>query len=300
MATMHDPIDERRRLCRQGVALALTGLMAPPLRAAGTGATARAVATDTTWPPSTPVPGGVVVLMLGASAQPPVAHFNDHAVLVAGGPDAWRALVGLPLSTVPGPASLRVQPAGSDGPPRQLPFTVRPHRYAEQRLKVAKGHVDLSTADRERADRERTHLAQVVGTFSATVPATLRMRAPVPGPRSSSFGLRRVFNGQPRSPHSGMDIAAATGTPVRAALPGVVLDRGDYFFSGQAVWLDHGSGLLSLYAHLSAIDVPAGRAVAAGDVIGKVGATGRVTGPHLHFGVVLNGASVDPALFLAA
>lgn len=274
--------------------------MAPPLRAAGTRAAARALATDTGWPSSTPVPGGVAVLALGASAQPPAARFNDHSVLVAGRPDAWRALVGLPLSTVPGPALLQVQRPGTDEPERQLPFTVRPHRYAEQRLKVAPGHVDLSATDRERADRERAHLAQVVGTFSATVPATLRMQAPVPGPRSSSFGLRRVFNGQPRSPHSGMDIAAATGTPVRAALPGVVLDCGDYFFSGKAVWLDHGSGLLSLYAHLSAIDVPAGRAVEAGDVIGKVGATGRVTGPHLHFGVVLNGASVDPALFLAA
>ena len=264
--------------------------MAPGVRAASAAAKP--------WPDTMPVPGGVAVLALGAAAQRPQARFNDLPVLVAGQPQDWRALVGLPLSTTPGPAALQLRPAGADESERAVPFTVRAHRYAEQRLKVAPGQVDLSAADRERADREREHLAQVIATFSASVPATLRMQAPVPGPRSSSFGLRRVFNGQPRSPHSGMDIAAATGTPVRAALPGVVLDRGDYFFSGNAVWLDHGSGLLTLYAHLSAISVPVGHVVAAGDVIGQVGATGRVTGPHLHFGVVLNRASVNPALFL--
>ena len=124
------------------------------------------------------------------------------------------------------------------------------------------------------------------------------MRVPVPGRRSSSFGLRRVFNGQSRNPHSGMDIAAPTGTPVRAPLPGKVIDVGDYFFNGGTVWLDHGGGLLTMYCHLSQVDCKPGDQLQTGDAFCKVGATGRVTGPHLHWSVMLNRAMVDPALFI--
>jgi murein DD-endopeptidase MepM/ murein hydrolase activator NlpD len=137
-----------------------------------------------------------------------------------------------------------------------------------------------------------------MASFSPAVPGQLQMQVPVPGRRSSSFGLRRVFNGQARNPHSGMDIAAATGTPVRAPLAGRVVDVGDYFFNGGTVWLDHGAGLLSMYCHLSAMDVQAGDQLRAGDAFCKVGATGRVTGPHLHWSVMLNRAMVDPALFI--
>ncbi|MEK8052095.1 peptidoglycan DD-metalloendopeptidase family protein [Ideonella sp. DXS22W] len=242
-------------------------------------------------------PGGVALVELGAAAERPRAWLGEVPLLMTGVPAGWTALVGIGLSVQPGPLGLRVQ--AGEGAPRLLNLDVQPHRYAEQRLKVAPGHVDLSPADAARAERERAHLAQVIATHSERVPPALRMQPPVPGPRSSSFGLRRVFNGQPRSPHSGMDIAAASGTPVRAPLAGTVLDTGDYFFAGQSVWLDHGSGLLSLLCHLSAIDVKVGDELAVGAPVGKVGATGRVTGPHLHWGVALNRAMVDPALFLA-
>ncbi len=220
-------------------------------------------------------------------------------LLVVGDVREWTALVGIALSTQPGEHSITVQT--QDQAPRKLAYTVAPKRYQEQRLKVAPGTVDLSPEDQARYQRERVHLAAVMATFSEPVPnGLLRMRVPVPGRRSSSFGLRRVFNGKARSPHSGMDIAAPTGTPVLAPLAGRVIDTGDYFFNGNTVWLDHGGGLLSMVCHLSAIDVKVGDALTTGQPFAAVGATGRVTGPHLHWSVLLNRAMVDPALFLPA
>ncbi|OYU46809.1 MAG: peptidase M23 [Burkholderiales bacterium PBB4] len=256
--------------------------------------------------PHAPVPGGIARLPLGPSPTRPVVTLRegseDLPVLVMGDALGWTALVGLALAIVPGPAQVTVQRAQG---PQSVPFTVQPKQYAVQKLKVAPGQVNLSKDDTARADLERAHLAKVIATFSEPLPRTteagaLRMQAPVPGRRSSSFGLRRVFNGEARSPHSGMDIAAALGTPVLAPLPGRVIDTGSYFFAGNAVWLDHGGGLMSLMGHLSAIDAKVGELVQTGDRLGAVGATGRATGPHLHWGVLLNRCMVDPALFLKA
>ncbi len=243
------------------------------------------------------VPGGVMALELGPSGLRPAAHLDAVPLLVLGGPPSWQALLGLSLATPPGPVGIRVQ---QDGEQRTLTVAVKPKRYAEQRLKVPPRQVDLSSADQARHEREREHQRQVIATFSGEPVGGLRMNAPTRGRQSGSFGLRRTFNGQPRNPHSGMDIAAAVGAPVRAPLAGRVIDTGDYFFSGHTVWLDHGGGLLSMLCHLSRIDVKAGDRVAAGDGMAAVGATGRVTGPHLHWGVCLNRVMVDPALFLAA
>ena len=241
------------------------------------------------------VPGGVALVDLGAAANKPVARVNDVPMLVVGDPTRWTALVGIPLSATPGSKTLTVK-----GSTSTLTYTVKPMKYAEQRLKVAPGKVDLSATDLARYERERTHQAEVIATHTDTPPAVLRMRAPVPGPQSSSFGLRRVFNGQSRNPHTGMDIAAATGTSIVAPAAGRVIDAGDYFFNGKTVWLDHGAGLLTMYCHLSDISVRVGDELAAGQTLGAVGATGRVTGPHLHWSVSLNRAMVDPALFLGA
>jgi murein DD-endopeptidase MepM/ murein hydrolase activator NlpD len=248
-------------------------------------------------PRAAPVPGGVAWIALGASASPPRARFGKDRVLVARDGDEWVALVGIPLGAKAG-AKLRLDVERADGAQSRFEIAVGPKQYAVQHLKVPRAQVDLSPEDLARYERERTHLAAVIATFSDAPPATLAMLQPVPGPRSASFGLRRYFNGQARSPHSGMDIAALTGTPVVAANGGRVIDAGDYFFPGRTVILDHGQGLLTLYSHLSEIDASVGGAVAAGAPIGKVGATGRVTGPHLHFSVYLNAVAVDPALFL--
>ena len=244
------------------------------------------------------VPGGVALVELGPALVAPQASVDGVPVLVSGRPGGWTAVVGIPLEAEPGERVLAVRREGA--PAESVRFAVSPVRYAEQRLKVAPGKVDLSPQDLARHEREREHSATVTATWSATAPETLRMQPPVPGRRSGSFGLRRVFNDQPRKPHGGMDIAAPTGTPVVAPAAGRVIDTGDYFFNGNTVWLDHGNGLLTMYCHLSRIDVKPGDVVATGARIGAVGATGRVTGPHLHWSVMLNRTMVDPALFLAA
>jgi murein DD-endopeptidase MepM/ murein hydrolase activator NlpD len=284
---------------RRSALLAAAGLLALPVPRLALAATPRP---SDVWPNALQVPGGIARLSLGPAATRPIAHAGDLPLLVLGDVIEWTAVVGIALSAVPGEASITVQTAEAGAGPRQLAYTVTPKRYSEQRLLVAPRTVDLSPEDEARHERERAHQAVVMASFTQPLPQApaLHMRVPVAGRRSSSFGLRRVFNGQARNPHSGMDIAAATGTPVAAPLPGRVIDIGDYFFNGHTVWLDHGGGLLTMYCHLSAIDVKPGDMLATGERLGAVGATGRVTGPHLHWGVMLNRTMVDPALFIAA
>lgn len=247
-------------------------------------------------PRSLAVPGGVAILDVpGEPDRAPVVTFDGNRVMVLPGPNGWRAIVGIALAREPGAASIEIR---SGKVTLTQGFTVAGKAYATQRLKVAPRHVDLSPADAARVEREQPHIRATLATFSEAAPVTMNFAPPVRGPRSSSFGLRRVFNNQPRNPHSGMDIAAPVGTPIYAPAPGKVIDTGDYFFNGNSVFVDHGQGLVTLYCHLSKIDVEAGTEVKTGDKLGEVGATGRVTGPHLHWGVALNRVFVDPALFL--
>jgi murein DD-endopeptidase MepM/ murein hydrolase activator NlpD len=242
-------------------------------------------------------PGGVAVVDLGVGEVKPVVLYAGNPVSVVKDQARWFAILGISLSqTVGSELILNIDDGIKESLNLTIPIGSFP--YGEQHLKVAKKHVDLSSESLERNSRESAHIAKLKKTFSERNINTFRLKMPCNGKVSSSFGFRRFFNGQPRSPHRGMDIAAPSGEPVISAGDGIVIDVGDYFFSGKMVTVDHGQGFLTLYAHLKAIDVTVGQAVRAGDVIGLVGATGRVTGPHLHFGVILGGESVDPALFL--
>jgi len=251
-------------------------------------------------PRASEVPGGVALLTLPRAPAdddraPQVRIGADRVLVLRRGAD-WLAVVGIALTAPLGTQLLSVQ--RSDGSTQVRTFTVGPKQYVVQRLHVQPSQVDLSAHDLRRYQREHARLQTALAIFSPSAPATLALRAPVDGIRTSSFGSRRVFNGEARAPHTGMDIAAATGTPVQAAAAGRVIDTGDYFFDGKTILIDHGEGFITMYCHLSRIGVHIGQSVRAGTLIGQVGATGRVTGPHLHFGVSLNRAFVDPALFL--
>jgi murein DD-endopeptidase MepM/ murein hydrolase activator NlpD len=249
-------------------------------------------------PEHSPWPGGVAVVDAGpGDTDRPMALFDGRRVLVVEHGGRWRAVVGIPLEQEPGKASVTLRSAS--GEEQTVAIEILAHAYREQRLTVSQQYVEPDPAELERIGRERKVLDSATSTWSDPLPQALNLQPPVDGSRSSSFGLRRFFNEQPRSPHKGMDIAAVRGTEIRAPAAGTVTADGDFFFNGNTVVIDHGQGFVTMYCHLESIDVETGQRLDVGSVLGTVGATGRVTGAHLHFAVYLNATAVDPALFLA-
>ncbi|MCH8929475.1 MAG: peptidoglycan DD-metalloendopeptidase family protein [Proteobacteria bacterium] len=243
------------------------------------------------------VPGGVAVIELPATgAARPQVSFRDRPVMVIAENERWFAVVGIPLSMAPGPASLSID--NPDGPALPLTFVIGNIDYPEQRLTIGnKRQVDPTAEDLERIAGDRREINRAFRSWDRE-PVDTAFHLPAIGPRSSAFGLRRFFNEQPRSPHSGVDIAAPDKSNVVAPAAGVVVAAGDYFFNGNTVLIHHGQGLVTMYCHLSEIDVQDGERLDAGDLIGKIGQTGRVTGPHLHWSLSLNQVRVNPELFL--
>ena len=247
-----------------------------------------ALAQDAAWP------GGVARIDLGpADGQAPAVTYGDRRVLVANIDGRWQAVVGVHLDAELGDATIQVT-GGTEHA-----FAIESHAYREQHLEVAPGYVSLSEENLARVGRERKIIDGALHSWRDVALDNIDLKKPVAGPHSSSFGSRRFFNGEPRSPHSGMDIAATTGTPILAPLAGIVTAIGDYYFNGNTVIVDHGQGLVTMYCHLSEISVATGQSVDLDEQLGLVGATGRVTGAHLHFGTYLNGNAVDPELLLA-
>ena len=241
-----------------------------------------------------PVPGGVAVVDLGPSAQPLTARFDGKPVLVVKEQNNWLAIVGIPLTQKPGSASL-IQ--GN----RTLNFTVGSKKYQEQHITLKnQRQVNPNPADLKRIDAELAEQIKAYRSFSPGTPSNLILDKPVSGPLSSRFGVRRFFNGEERNPHSGLDFAVPAGTPIKTPANGKVILTGNYFFNGNTVFVDHGQGFISMFCHLSKIDVKSGQVLTRGAGVGKVGSTGRATGPHMHWNISLNDARVDPAIFIGA
>lgn len=244
------------------------------------------------------VPGGVAVIKLETSAsQAPTVHYGDNRVMVIREENHWYAIVGIPLTARQGKHYLRVKEQLP--PPYKVGFAVKDKEYAAQHLTIKnKRKVNPTAEDLKRISAEKKIILAALKQWTEQETVETSFMKPVEGPFSSPFGLRRFFNKQARNPHSGLDIAAAEGVAIHNPSTGVVVDTGDYFFNGNTVLIDHGQGLVSMYCHMSRIDVKPGQHIKRGEVIGAVGKTGRVTGAHLHWGVSLNNTRVDPMLFL--
>lgn len=258
--------------------------------------TASADATVSRLPPSLLVPGGVAVVPTAGNAVE--AQYRGERVLLARFEGQQYAVIGIPLSATPGPQTFTI--SDDTGKRETLGFSIADKAYTEQRLTIKnQRQVSPNQEDMVRIQAESAEMKQAFQSWNEELTPTFSMLPPVDGIRSSSFGHKRFFNGEPRAPHSGMDIAADEGTPIVAPAAGRIVATGNYFFNGNTIILDHGHGLISLYCHMNTIDVEVGRHVIAGEQIGRVGQTGRVTGPHLHWSVNLNNTRIDPAFFLS-
>lgn len=245
------------------------------------------------------VPGGIAIVPLPGYVTTDDIRFQHNRVLVVdNGLGERQAIVGLPVSLPAGSYELSWS---QDGQAQQQSFAVDEYHYPEQRIRLKEqAYVEPDPAQQARIAQELEEQQQAYRQWRETAPAQLQMAAlPAVGKLSSPFGLQRFFNDQPRAPHSGLDISAAFGTPVRSPLPGTVLITAEYFFNGRTVIIDHGQGLMSMVCHLERIDVQRGQAVTTGDPVGIVGQSGRATGPHLHWSVSLNGVRVNPWLLLS-
>ncbi|MDC0559400.1 M23 family metallopeptidase [bacterium] len=239
---------------------------------------------------NTAVPGGIYVWAIPQGAT--TVTYADQPVMKV----AEHALIGLPITLAPGPQSLVYQ---QNGRTLRHHFEVFDKTYSEQHITLEnKAMVNPPAETLARIRNESTRQRRLYESFSPPVDLRGGFEQPLTGVITSLFGHRRFFNGQARNPHSGLDIAADSGTTIHAAGNGSITLSDDLYFNGKTLFIDHGQGLVTMYCHMSELLVKSGETVNKGQAIGLVGATGRATGPHLHWSVSLNGTRVDPALFM--
>ena len=240
-------------------------------------------------------PGGVITIDLGTQRTKPIAYYGDRRVMVRNEQGRWQAVIGINLNTTPGQQTLE---ASVQGEKKTYPFIIKHKQYETQHITLKTNkHVNLSKPNLDRHYKEKKRSQKALATWREVTPSLI-MEWPLVGPITGTYGKRRVYNGQPRKPHSGIDIAAPKGDPIKAPLEGIVVETGNYFFNGNVIFIDHGQGLVTMFCHMSKILVKTGDHVSKGQTIAFVGASGRVTGPHLHWGVSLNGNMVDPQFFV--
>lgn len=241
------------------------------------------------------IPGGIAVIPLTKSDEIPQVTFKGKKVWTQTDKDnkAW-AIIGIPLNQKIGKVNYKV-----DG--KNFSFNINDKAYKEQHLTVKRKHSNPPEDQIKRIQKESKLSREAFATFS-NINNGKRFKhfiLPAQGPISSPFGLKRFFNEQPRRPHSGIDIAAARGSDIIAPADGEIILTGNFFFNGNSIFIDHGQGLITMYCHMDQLDSNTGDIVKAGDIIGKVGSTGRATGPHLHWTVSLNNSRIEPLLLLA-
>ena len=237
---------------------------------------------------------GTIALVPVESSEVMNVVFQEKPQLIVGD----IAIVGIPLFMTSGEQDVQVN--YRDGRTESVSIKVLDRDYPEERITVTdEEHVSPSTANLERIREESARMRAAYNLFTPQPPDLLPIVQPVEGRNSGVFGSRRFFNDQPRNPHSGIDWAAPTGTPIKNPTPGTVVVVGDFFFNGKTVMIDHGGGFVSMMCHLNEILVSEGQRIDRGEVIGEVGTTGRSTGPHLHWSVSLSGERTDPAVFMA-
>jgi murein DD-endopeptidase MepM/ murein hydrolase activator NlpD len=245
-------------------------------------------------------PGELVLLSItGPERADPirVRVFDRDVAAYPAGDREWRALIGIDLDVKPGTYPITVEAGARARATYDL--VVKRRIFRTRRLTVNEAFVTPPPSEQERIDREAALLAAVWNAPAAERLWSTPFVRPVPQEANSAFGTRSIFNGKPRNAHGGADFLSPAGTPIHSPNAGRVAVARDLYFSGNTVIIDHGMGLFSMLAHLSAIDVHEGERITPGQILGRVGATGRVTGPHLHWAVRASGARVDPLSLLA-
>ena len=250
-------------------------------------------------PTQAAIPGGVVIVPLSVDTMvKPKVTYRDRQVAVVQYERKWVAIVGVPLSAKIGSQTLSILQNGKSS---KTLFYIEGKAYPTQHITIRdKRKVNPNKLDMTRIKSESEVINAALSHWTDKSVLPLPFLWPIEGRVSGLYGRRRVFNGQPRRPHSGMDIAAPTGTQVHAPAEGTIREVGNYFFNGKTIFIDHGQGLVTIFCHLDRTDVVSGQTVRQGEVIGTVGMSGRVTGPHLHLGVSLNDTRVEPRLFFPA